>query len=1188
MDKKLSSLPDYSALKKLASSLWQRDNTYHGAAVMVGAGFSRSAATTGDARKKLPLWNDFSQALATELNSRSTDPLRLAEEYCAFFGKLALHDLIKKTVNDVAWSPGELHQRLLKLPWSEVLTTNWDTLLERASTELHSRVYSIVNKQSDLSCCRSPRIVKLHGTIDVTDELTFTQEDYRRYPQSLAAFVNFTRQVFIENELCLLGFSGEDPNFLQWAGWVRDNLAMHSRRIYLVGSLNLNGPKRKYLESINVAPIDLHELVAEFDDQDVKHFEATKIFLQFLEESKPVPVWEWKPTRLRPNTFSEKENAKLYDPSHGAKLLENQLALLKQDRESYPGWLVCPVHLLEDVSMQINYPVPGLRHLSLMSAENREALLYEMSWRFDKSFEDLPYWMAEELLKVCDPAKPCSLSKKQQLEIALFLLKNTRRIASDESQNIIQLTSSILEKGTKYWPESYNELIYHQALVSRDAFDYSVLEKLADQIEGSSAVWKMRKAALYAELGKFEQGKKFIAEAHRELLVQYRHNRNSLYIQSQLAWAQWLLHGTDPWSAKNDTEIIFADHQRSKCSPWDQIENIRNSINKVLEEQQKQKTIEPSFEAGYYKDNAYRVTFSNELHPLRLFEGISATVGIPLRWRYMSFLVTYAVKLTDLEGLNNLDYLTLAIRSASSDNCKVMNSVFSRLRIACLPQADADTLLSRCSLAVDYYIAKLTNYSGDDYRYILDRLCVFIEVLARLSIRATPDLAIQYFRRACSLCNKLAFRHPLLIDALRDLAKFTLESIPENQHVNVLPDALDIPLASEFGDGEPRIWMNPVIHFPGKRSQNPAIDRRIDAIINQIMPNSAKSAPALERLLPLISKGFLTQEERLKIQNRVWSEEPNFTVLPATGLYPSALLEIPSPEPNVVGKLVKKYLFDVQGDSLFEQARLASMINAALSESAKVFPTSVQASDLFERMVMWQPKKQENDILGLLQQCDEQCARLIGKALARSIVPALPQSILTEDNFQKLYNFGKKYDIPVVLVGLPRFVYEGIVPSYTLEKILRRELQSREPNTIAHASYALLAWREHTSSSMLETLIKRFIMIVESGRIAGLQALISVAHEMYCKGFLDTESTASLIDSLPIIFDNTGYENIVPFSRESVSISFVRAACIRLASEILRRSDQQHPELRRIVEESMNDALPEVRNAYIATVQTEN
>lgn len=116
MDKKLSSLPDYSALKKLASSLWQRDNTYHGAAVMVGAGFSRSAATTGDARKKLPLWNDFSQALATELNSRSTDPLRLAEEYCAFFGKLALHDLIKKTVNDVAWSPGELHQRLLKLP----------------------------------------------------------------------------------------------------------------------------------------------------------------------------------------------------------------------------------------------------------------------------------------------------------------------------------------------------------------------------------------------------------------------------------------------------------------------------------------------------------------------------------------------------------------------------------------------------------------------------------------------------------------------------------------------------------------------------------------------------------------------------------------------------------------------------------------------------------------------------------------------------------------------------------------------------------------------------------------------------------------------------------------------------------------------------------------------------------------
>ncbi|MDF3829786.1 MULTISPECIES: SIR2 family protein [unclassified Pseudocitrobacter] len=1146
MDKKISSIPDYPALEKLASSLWQQDNTYHGAAVMVGAGFSRSAATTGDARKKLPLWNDFSQVLAAELESKSSDPLHLAEEYCAYFGKLPLHDLIKRMVNDVAWCPGELHQSLLKLPWSEVLTTNWDTLLERASTELHSRVYSIVNKQSDLSGCRSPRIVKLHGTVDVTDELTFTQEDYRRYPQSSAAFVNFTRQVFIENELCLLGFSGEDPNFLQWAGWVRDNLTTHSRRIYLVGSLSLNGPKRKYLESINVTPIDLHELVAEFDDQDAKHLEATKIFLRYLEESKPVPVWEWGPTQLSPKTFNKEENPNSHDPTYGAKLLESQLTILKQDRESYPGWLVCPVYLRGEVRSQICYPVPEPRHLLLMSAENREALLYEMVWRFDKSFESLPSWMTEELLKLCDPSKPCSLSKKKQLEMALFLLKSTRRMAPDEGENVIQITSSILEKGTKFWPESHNQLIYHQALVARDAFDYSALEELAEQIEGSSTVWKMRKAALYAELGKFKQGETFIAEACRELLVQYRHNRNSLYIQSRLAWAQWLHRGAAPWSVKNDLDKVTIDYQLSGCSPWDQIENIRNRINKEREEQLRQKAIEPSFEAGYYKDNSNRVTFSNELHPLQLFEGLSTTVGIPLRWLHMSFLTEPAVKLTDLEDLAHLDYLTLAIRAASSDDCGVMNSVFSRLKIACLPQTEVETLFSRCPPAIEYWSVKLMSDSGSDRLTVLTWLRVFIEVLARVSVRATPDQAIQHFRLACSLCDKTDFRHPRLRDALRHLAEFSLESIPEDQHFNVLPDALNVPLASEFDDSNPLEWINPIIQCPGMRVKNPTIDRRIDAIIDQITPNSAKSAPALERLLPLMSRGFLTPDERLKIQNRVWNEELDLTALPVTGLYPSVLLEIPSPDPNIGNRLIRKYLFDVQGDGLFDQVRLACMVNAALNDSAKVFPEPDRASELFERMVMWQRQKQEYDILGFLQQRDDQCVRLIGKALARSVVPAIPQSDLTEANFQKLYHFGKEYDLPVVLIALPRFVYEGSVPSSTLEKILRRELQSRDSNTVAHAAYALLAWREQATPSTLENLITRFIMIVESGRIAGLQALIWTASEMYCKDFLDKESTASLIDALPVIFDNAAYENIAPSSRESVSISYVRAACIKL------------------------------------------
>ncbi|WP_232625487.1 SIR2 family NAD-dependent protein deacylase [Pectobacterium parmentieri] len=517
---------------------------------------------------------------------------------------------------------------MLELPWSEVLTTNWDTLLERASTDVHHPVYNIVSKQEDLSSARSPRIVKLHGTIDVTDDLIFTQEDYRKYTQYHAAFVNFSRQVFIENELCLLGFSGDDPNFLQWAGWVRDNLVAHSRRIYLVGALGLNSSKRKYLESINIAPIDLEDLVTDYDEPDTKHLEATKLFIQSLQNLKPKPAWEWRPTQLLCSTLAKYERTKRHqDSAYGAKLLEEQLPILKEYRISYPSWLVCPHHTRWELQNQIQDPWPTQKILSHMTADSRARLLYEVTWHHGKTYEVIPFWLAQELLTVCNPSEPCSLAKKQQLEIALLLLKNTRWMDKKEAEPIIQITNTILEQGIKYWPESNNELAYHYALVARDAFDYVALEKFSEKITSDDSVWKLRKASLLAELGKFDKGEELVAEAYRELLIQDRNDRNSIHILSRLARAHWLIRGIK-FLTQGEFKTFPSRYHEPKCSPWDHIEHIRSQITKALDNQQKQRAIEPSFEPGYYKDNSDTVIFNNELHPLLLLEGIISTVGI--------------------------------------------------------------------------------------------------------------------------------------------------------------------------------------------------------------------------------------------------------------------------------------------------------------------------------------------------------------------------------------------------------------------------------------------------------------------------------------------------------------------------------------------------------------------------------
>ena len=220
--------------------------------------------------------------------------MRLAEEYKNYLGQAALDEFIRNYIRDDAWRPGRIHRLLLELPWSDVLTTNWDTLLERTAHSVNSRLYETVQITADLAHARAPRIVKLHGSLGTSDHFIIAEEDYRTYPARFAAFVNLARQLFIENELCLLGFSADDPNFLQWSGWVRGRLGGSARRIYLVGALDLGPAKRKLLEARNVAPIDLAPLVSYLDERNDQHAAAIRLFLEFLAASEPSPVHDWR------------------------------------------------------------------------------------------------------------------------------------------------------------------------------------------------------------------------------------------------------------------------------------------------------------------------------------------------------------------------------------------------------------------------------------------------------------------------------------------------------------------------------------------------------------------------------------------------------------------------------------------------------------------------------------------------------------------------------------------------------------------------------------------------------------------------------------------------------------------------------------------------------------------------------
>lgn len=303
-------------VNRIREALWRPDQ---GAAIMIGSGFSRNARPLIADQKKMPLWSELGDGLRRELGL-GADPgalaqglTRTAERYRQEFGDGALEEFVERIIRDEDFSPGDLHKQLLSLPWADVFTTNFDTLLERGARSVASRRYGVINDQRQLVGRRGPSIIKLHGTVGDPRSMTLTEDHFRRYPREKAAFVNTVRQSMIEKVFLLLGFSGDDPNFLAWAGWIRDELGSSAHKIYLCSWLRAGPSDRGWGADSNIVPIDLSQIPEVSGRRDDERHEFTiKWFLDRLQQGEPPPAYAW-PSRSAPRGTSPKKQ--ILDPA---------------------------------------------------------------------------------------------------------------------------------------------------------------------------------------------------------------------------------------------------------------------------------------------------------------------------------------------------------------------------------------------------------------------------------------------------------------------------------------------------------------------------------------------------------------------------------------------------------------------------------------------------------------------------------------------------------------------------------------------------------------------------------------------------------------------------------------------------------------------------------------------------------
>ena len=938
-------VPDQSHINRVRDALWQRSGG--GASVMVGSGFSRNALKTRPDAKALPMWDELAGEMSHELYPQEAGgpsaldgPLRLAQEYETAFGRNHLHRFLQQLVRDEDFIPGGIHIRLLRLPWRDVFTTNWDTLLEQTQTSVAERAYSVVRSMDEIPLANRPRIVKLHGSFPAYFPLIFTEEDYRTYPTKFAPFVNTVQQAMMESVFCLIGFSGDDPNFLQWSGWVRDNLGDAAPKIYLAGWLNLSSHRRRMLEDRQVVPIDLarHPKAGEWPEH-LCHDYATEWILHTLERGQPYDVTNWPsptaqvlaelPAHLDPIEVVTSDMPK-EEPSLSSSSRESgstwdsvcqTLDVWAHNRKDYPGWLVVPGSARSGLSWNTREWEPHiLRELSKFAPMERLNAVRELVWRREILLEPLSVELesaAEEALKLIDcqrrtidgianPEIEWTDVREAWWTIALALVTVARhRFDRNAFDRRIATVSPFLQDH----PDVDYRIRHERCLWAVYSMDFETLNDLLKdwQPENGDPAWMVRKAALLFEMGRGDEATSLARHALTTIREMPADNR-SLAGPSREGWA---LCSVVPFE---DGRVVFKRWKELAPLECDALMEKRFIADAVKSEGETEEA--PSFDLGTQRGQHFR--FSNVRSQDTAYRAIRLSEGAglpPLSGGSELFPINVATEILTLaaEKLSVSDSemaIRLVLRVCTYDKDKTLRRILSRPRVAALPADLVKALAEICQRVIAYALPRISGTRAYPVSWI-ERMRVAIEVLSRLVLRSEPDTAETIFGRALELHkNAQVAGHPWLSGPVQNLLKRSWEALPEERRTAHILELLGTPIVGldNLADAESPYYPDPGALLQDDLSSPPRTRDNEDhwqAIISLLVRGLQAGGKAREqassRIASVASRERLTGAESAQVAQALWSAEhtgPND--LPGgTSLFDWVFLVLPEPEPSL-------------------------------------------------------------------------------------------------------------------------------------------------------------------------------------------------------------------------------------------------------------------------------------------------
>ena len=1179
----IQDLPDFPAIQRIRDALYGRGDVY-GAAVMVGAGFSRFATLSDMSSTPPPLWSDFSNRMKNQLYPNqcvSRDPLRLAQEYKAELGEPALDGLIRSMIQDEKWEPSCLHEMLLSLPWSDVLTTNWDTLLERTQLLETERTYDIIRTIDDISWTKAPRIVKLHGSLPANKPFIITEEDYRTYRKKFAPFVNLAQQVLLENELCLIGFSGDDPNFIQWAGWVRDNLGSASRQIRLIGVLDLSRSNKEMLRQYNVTPIDLSPLVIHLE-KDVRHQEATLLFLKWLNNVKSVDSCVW-------DMPSEDCSQDPSSPNAAAKTFQEISSAWRQDRLKHPGWLVTPEDLQQRIRHKTNSYHATLQKLTeLTDIQDKMHFLFELAWRYEIAFWPMDEQYAKIIRETFSSGGEKHLLLHEKTRLCAFLYAEARRQWDWDS---FEFWADQLKKINN--PQASVERIYGKALRAKQEFDYVSLKELAPKIAGQDPVWKIRQGMLYTFLFEDKKAAMCFRIARNEIRALRARDRNSIWLLSREAWVV-LVHRfarmeftEDEGKYKTKFSEWPTHYSKRKCDPWDYLNFVDQRIAQEFEKNlSKKATITLLFNPGYFRRNSAWIPIGNGANVFAIDQliRVQEVAGIPSRIGRIDLLSTRLERAFELKPHNTKWSHLIAASFLNSPEKGLMASIFNRIKIARIPQEAVVNLAAVLKEATDYLLGKS---NGVNRSRCINQICKNIELISRLSVRMSAEEARTCYQWALALCSDDNVNHWTLYEHVHNVLKRCLEAMPKGEKGKLAETAIFLPLPGERNaTGRIAGWPELIDEFELKDIRRPEnnlnwtlrISELISAIHSEVKHDRDR---AIRRLHVLYKAGCLSDDEGQELANAIWSQINTEDGWPSTfSVDPFVFLELPETEPGRAKELFFSSCIGRIRNGIIEP-KLLRNATCGLNSSIDILQDARQHfGDILCACLNWVPKSSPIALnrFGIESENDATREEIV-RLLAGTLLPKMSKTHVA-DRVKRVWNI-KLTDANDQFWVATAYEYSRIFPETIEEmiRIVRKSIYCQNANKIAFGYYAVQGFIEGSKrgkGKIPNILVSDVISTCERMRDLGLHDSLNTAIKLVVSGLLCNDDLQRLAESVEPIWSEFSYESEVAGDERMIALTLIRSECAKLANA-LKMSGLESEAVDIVCSEAAVDPIPEVR-----------